>query len=340
MGLSSDHPLAQDLEHVLGRTGTLWEELRGSRIFITGASGFIGTWLLESFLWANDSLRLGAEAVALTRDPAGFRTRAPRLTSHPALALIEGNQVDFKFPSGGFDTVLHTAVEYALPLETFERNLMGTRRILAFAEQTGVRRLLFTSSGAVYGPQPVERERLSEDYTGSPRLEDPANAYGLSKRAAEHLGHLHGDVGFKIARCFAFIGPHLPLNRSGAMGNFLADALGGGPIRVSGDGTPLRSYLYAADLAIWLWTILIKGVSGRAYNVGGEEAISIRDLAKRVASVLAPRAEVHMAMEPNSGLSARYIPDLTRSKRELGLEPWIPLDEGIRRTGRWLNHSS
>jgi dTDP-glucose 4,6-dehydratase len=188
----------------------------------------------------------------------------------------------------------------------------------------------------VYGPQPRDLDRLPEDHPGSPGLEDPANAYGLSKRASEHLGHLHQNLDFKIARCFAFIGPHLPLDRTGAMGNFLADALRGGPIKVAGDGTPLRSYLYAADLAIWLWTILIKGAPGRPYNVGGEESIDIEALAARVADILAPGAAVVMNHRSSGGLPHRYLPDLTRSKQELGLESWIPLNEAIRRTGDWL----
>jgi dTDP-glucose 4,6-dehydratase len=330
-----DHPLANDLDHVLAHTQDLWGELRGSRVLITGATGFFGKWLLESFLWANDTLNLDARVVALTRDPEAFRHHARRLADHPALTLHRGDQVDFDFPPGRFEAVLHTAVEYATPLQTFERNLLGTRRALAFARKAGARRFLFTSSGAVYGPQPRDLDRLKEDYPGSPDLADPASAYGLAKRASEHLGHLQEGIEFKIARGFAFVGPYLPLDRTGAMGNFIADALKGGPIRISGDGTPLRSYLYAADLAAWLWIILVKGEPGRPYNVGGQEAISIRKLAEWVAAVLAPGAEVRVAQPAAPGPPAPYLPDVTRAAEELGLKTWIPLDEAIRRTGQW-----
>jgi dTDP-glucose 4,6-dehydratase len=330
-----EHPLARDLDHVLTHTRDLWGELRGARILVTGATGFFGKWLLESFLWANDALNLDAAVVALTRDPEAFRHRAPHLTNHPALTLHRGDQVDFDFPSGRFEAVLHTAVEYGPPLQMFERNLLGTRRALAFARKAEARRFLFTSSGAVYGPQPRDLERLDEDYPGSPALADPASAYGLAKRASEHLGHLQEGIEFKIARGFAFVGPYLPLDRTGAMGNFIADALKGGPIRITGDGTPLRSYLYAADLAIWLWTILVKGAPGRPYNVGGQEAISIRKLAERVSAILAPDVKVHMAQSIAMGSPSRYLPDVTRAANEFGLKAWTSLDEAIRRTGQW-----
>ncbi len=338
--LSSDHPLTEDLEEILAQTRGMWPNFRGARIFITGATGFFGKWLLESFLWANDTLSLGAEVVALTRNPAGFRADAPRLAGNAALTLHHGDQVDFNFPSGRFDSVIHAAVDYGPPRPTFERNLDGTRRVLEFARQAGARRVLFVSSGAVYGTQPREMERVGEDYPGNLALDDPASAYGLSKRASEHLGHLQEGLDFMVARGFTFVGPYLPSDRPGAMGNFIADALRGGPIKLSGDGTPLRAYLYAADLAIWLWTILDKGTPGRVYNVGGEDVVSIRTLAERVVAVLAPHAEIQMAGHPGAGLPARYVPDVTRARTELGLTARIPLDEAIRRSGRWALHGN
>lgn len=338
--LSADHPLAQDLEHVLAQTRDVWATLRGARIFVTGATGFFGKWLLESFIWANDSLGLGAELVALTRNPAAFRAEVPHITASPSLTLHHGDQRDFTFPPGRFDAVIHAGVEYGPPLPTFERNFLGTRRVLEFARSAGARRFLFVSSGAVYGTQPPEMERMHEDYSGPLALDDPANAYALSKRASEHLGHLQDGLDFMVARGFTFVGPYLPYDRPGAMGNFVADALRGGPINVKGDGTALRAYLYGADLAIWLWTILQQGRPGRVYNVGGETVVSIRELAERVVAVLAPHADIRMGARPAGGLPARYLPDVTRARDELGLAERIPLTEAIRRSGSWATRAA
>jgi dTDP-glucose 4,6-dehydratase len=137
----------------------------------------------------------------------------------------------------------------------------------------------------------------------------------------------------KIARCFAFVGPHLPLDAHFAIGNFIRDALAGGPVRISGDGTPMRSYLYAADLAVWLWTILFRGARNRAYNVGSPEDLSIKEVAERVASALNLDVEIQIAQPvKDSSRTSRYVPNTERVTKELGLIPHIELLNAIQRT--------
>ncbi len=336
------NPLANDLDHVLAHTRDLWDELRGQRIFITGGTGFFGCWLLESFAWANDRLKLDAQAVVLTRSPEAFRQKAPHLAAHPAIGFHVGDVQKFDFPAGTFSHVIHAATEASAklnanqPLMMFDTAVEGTRRALELARHSGAKKLLLTSSGAVYGRQPPEVTHIPEDFAGGPDPTEPHWAYGEGKRAAEMLCALyHRQHGLetKIARCFAFVGPYLPLDVHFAIGNFIRDGLSGGPIRVNGDGTPCRSYLYAADLAIWLWTILFGGPSGRAYNVGSEAGLSIAAVAQAVRESFAPPPLVQIAQVPNPAQPpSRYVPSTLKARTELSLRETVGLKEAIRRT--------
>ena len=332
----------EDLAHVLTHTRELWEELRHESIFLTGGTGFFGMWLLETFTHANETLKLRARAVVLTRDPAAFAEKAPHLANRADLEFVAGDVRDFAFPTGSFPFVIHAGTTSSAPvepLEMYETIVTGTRRVLEFARAHDTRKLLFVSSGAVYGRQPPELSHISEDYRGAPDPLEVDSAYREGKRMAEKLCNLAGqqhDFETKAARCFAFVGPHLPLDAHFAIGNFIRDAMRGGPIRVGGDGTPYRSYLYAADLAVWLWTLLFRGSNQRAYNLGSEAAMTIAELARQVAESVSPPVPIAIATKAVAGRAAeRYIPSTERARDELGLREIIPLREAIRRTISW-----
>jgi dTDP-glucose 4,6-dehydratase len=151
--------------------------------------------------------------------------------------------------------------------------------------------------------------------------------------------HSTPEMECKIARCFAFVGPHLPIDAHFAIGNFIRDAIHGGDIFVKGDGSAIRSYQYASDLAICLWAVLFAGECNRAYNVGSEESTSIRTLADSVINSLQSEANVVLKRVLDSKHNAnRYVPSTSRICKELGVTNQFPLNESIQKTARWWKH--
>jgi dTDP-glucose 4,6-dehydratase len=340
--MKANSPLSQDLDHILEHTKALWEDLREKKVFVTGGTGFFGKWLLESFVWANDQLNLDAQMLVLSRNPDSFKTRYPHLAEASCVRFHQGDVRNFDFPREQFDFIIHAATDASAQLNAENPLLMvdtiveGTRRTLEFARHCGAKRFLLTSSGAVYGKQPPGLSHLPEDYSGAPDPTEPSSSYGEAKRLAELLCSIYQkqyDLEITIARCFVFVGPYLPLDIHYAIGNFIRDGLAGGPIYVAGDGTPYRSYLYAADLAIWLWTLLFRGEPGEAYNVGSEDDISIMDLAYEASAAFPNSPKVVIAKSPVPGRPAeRYVPSVKKAREGLELDSWIKLDEALQKT--------
>ncbi len=312
--------------------------LGGQRLFITGGTGFFGLWLLSA-LRALHEQAVSVEVCILSRDPAGFLSRHPQFRYQSWLSFISGNVRDFEIPDKQFDLLLHAATETSIaahtnPIQMFDDIVLGTRHVLDLARRCGVRRILLISSGAVYGPQPSTLTHQPDDSQMACNPLLPGSAYGEGKRVMELMGAmLRHSTGIEsiTARCFAFCGPGLPLNGHFAIGNFVRDALFSDQITVQGDGSPMRSYLYGADLAVWLLYLLMNGRVGESYNVGSDDALSIRDLAVRVRDVLAPGKPVQVLR--NSDIEPlvrqRYVPAISRA-RALGCEPWTSLDESLR----------
>ncbi len=330
---------------MLEATRDLWEEVRGEHIFLTGGTGFFGCWLLESFLWANERLDLHGSATVLTRDPESFHRKARHLANNSAVTLQRGDVRDFSFPDGDFPFVIHAATEASAqqekeaPLEMLSTIVDGTRRALDFARSHGTKKFLLMSSGAVYGKQPEEITHVPESFCGGPDPISKASVYAEGKRMAELLCSLYSAgtaMECKIARCFAFAGPYLPLDTHFAVGNFIRDAMQRKEIHVRGDGTPYRSYMYPSDAVTWLWTMLFRAPALRPLNVGSEHAISIRELARITADTLNPGSHIIVDRRHEPGTPVeRYVPCTRAARETLGLAEQINLQESILRTAWW-----
>ena len=314
-------------------------------ILLTGGTGFFGKALLRHWKEKHELGEKAPTVTVLTRDPEFFSGRYPYIASQPWLTFARGDISDFdSLPSGKrYTHILHAAADSTLgpqqtPLQRYDQIVQGTRNMLDYALACEARRFLLTSSGGVYGPQPADIERLPETWLGMPDPLNPANAYSVAKRAAEHLCALYRtEHGLEtvIARCFAFVGEDLPLNVHFAIGNFIRDALWADAITIAGDGRSIRSYLDQRDLAAWLLTLLAKGRAGQAYNVGSDRSISVAALANLVGELISPSKTLRImgeAIEPQQ--RSIYVPDISRARAELSLEVTFPLEQSIVDTAR------
>jgi dTDP-glucose 4,6-dehydratase len=336
-------PLLADDVRLLVGSPRRWEALRGARVFLTGGTGFVGRWLLAAFVHANREHALDARVDVLTRDPDAFAHACPDLVPDDAVALVPGDVRTADASRATYTHVIHGAapsdagITERRPLEILEIIETGTRRVLELSSRCRARRFLLLSSGAVYGP-PAPRGGFVEGSPRGPLWPTERSAYHAGKRSAEDLTWAAHDAGLSVtvARLFAFVGPHLPLDRHFAIGNFIADALAGRTIRVRGDGSPVRSYLYAADMAAWLWMMLLdERAAGATYNVGSERSVSIAETARLVAAESGAGMNVTVLGGGERGAGDWYVPSTKRARDELDVAETVDLPEAVRRTIAW-----
>ena len=337
-------PLPQeDLDAAIDLAEDCFRSLGGARMFLTGCTGFFGVWLLETFRRADERLGLGLDLTLLSRSPERFIGDHPHLAADHRLRYVRGDVRSFDFPAGSFSHVIHGATTNARetfagedPFRKFDTVAMGTRRVLEFCEQRSVPDMLYIGSGAVYGRRTTPEPIVETDLVAPDPL-DVGMTLGHAKRVAElfcAMTAARSPIRIKIARCFSFVGPQLPLDIHYAIGNFIADALAGRPITIKGDGSPVRSYLYTSDLVAWLVTILIRGATSRPYNVGSEDGMTIRGVATLVAEAGNCAVESPGSPHPTPVTAAAdsYLPSTERARGELGLSETVPLHAAIVKT--------
>ena len=280
----------EDLEHIYQNTQDIWESFRGKSIFVTGGTGFFGKWLLESFIYANDKLALNAKITTLTRNPESFLMEHPFYKEHAnTVRFVKGDILNYEFNlDEKFQFIIHaaTAASESLnksnPLLMMDTITIGTRKVLDFAITQPLEGFLFVSSGAIYGKQPWNQTHINENDCFTININNSNSAYAEGKRIAELYCSTYFEkynLPIKIARCFAFVGPYLPLDTHFAIGNFINNVIKNEDIVILGDGSTTRSYMYASDLSIAIWKILTIGNNNKPYNVGVEAAYSLKEIA-------------------------------------------------------------
>jgi dTDP-glucose 4,6-dehydratase len=297
----------------------------GKRLFITGGTGFFGKSMLD-YRWRHPEwVWSKADWTVLSRSPENFIAKNSVLAMQQGVSFIAGDVRDFVFPEGRFDAILHAATSAVTTLSDDELTSVvcdGTRHVVDFAKTVGCGKIVLTSSGAVYGPRTSPADETDEC--------SPVTAYGKGKLQAEQM-LLDSGLDVKIARCFSFVGPYLPRTIHYAIGNFIQNCMDGKPIVINGDGTPLRSYMYADDLVEWLFAILERGESGRPYNVGSDKALSIRELAESVRDIFGTKNDIVVKGIPRPNVPPSvYVPNLCRAKKELGLNICVDFADAVK----------
>ncbi|MGI5212752.1 GDP-mannose 4,6-dehydratase [Plantactinospora sp. CA-290183] len=302
---------------------------RFSRAAVTGGGGFLGSYVCDILLAS------GVEVVCIDNFSTGYRSNVAHLLGQPGFTLIEADVTEeFDVPEA-VDLVLHLASpaslpEFArLPIETMLAGSAGTHHTLRLAHRNRARYVL-ASTSEIYG-DPL-RHPQDEGYWGNVNPIGARSVYDEAKRYAEALtvayGQKHGmSVG--IVRIFNSYGPRMrPDGR--VISNFVDQALGGLPLLIHGDGAQTRSPCYVEDTAQGVLALAGSDYQ-RPVNIGNTEEISVRDLALMIREVAGSRSPLkHVEADEDDPRQRR--PDITLAKRELGWEPRVPLDEGLRRT--------
>jgi dTDP-glucose 4,6-dehydratase len=337
-----------DLEEIIQTSGSDLEEIVNKPLVITGASGFVGTWLTLSWVAARRKLNGRGQLLITSRNPQSLLPLINVLDSRsPVVALssdIRNLHIPSEFRNGNLihaATPASAALNASDPASMLKIIIEGQDRVIVEAVRMN-NRLLFLSSGAVYGRQPLDLSHLPETWEGAPQIGDSNSAYHEGKRVAELMGNIAATkqgLHFVSARLFAFIAPFLPLGTHFAAGNFIRDALSSNQIEIQSGGGSVRSYLYATDLCSSLWALLARGETTTAYNVGSEHEVSIKNLALEVASCTNRNVEVVVRGVDNSENVNRYVPSIAKMEVELGWKINVLLKDSLFRTIQWYRQS-
>jgi len=312
-----------------------------STLLVIGGTGFFGKSILDSF--RRGALeKWGVERViAMSRNAERLRKEAPQLISSSVELYSADIATSTTLPAA--DIVIHAATstdtaKYISRLsEVKEHNLAGMENFCDLAKTVHTKsKILYVSSGAVYGKQPISLSHISEEYIADDLSELPEGKreYAAAKCYAEDAIKNLGKSGLSvsIARCFAFVGPWLPRNQHYAVGNFIEDGLTGRPISVQARKKVYRSYMYPDDLVEWLMAIAADANAlCPVYNVGSNQAVEIRTLAEIVAGEF--NVDVQLPEITDSTID-RYIPSIDKAFHELGLTLHYDLISAIQQTIR------
>lgn len=336
--------IEEDLQTILGDTNIPWRAFEGATILITGANGFLPAYMVETLLYANDTLfRRKAKIIALVRSQEKALARFADAGQRDDIAFIEQDVADPVHIPDPVDYVIHAASHasprffFSDPVGTLDANALGTSHLLRLAKIKNVKGFLFFSSGEVCGDIFDIKSLVAEDDYGVLNPLVIRSCYGEGKRIGEAYcaayAHQYG-VPTRIVRPAHTYGPGFALDDGRAFASFVAAVMENRNIVLKSDGKACRSFVYLADAVRGYFTVLLKGKNGEAYNIGNAYEISMVELANIVIKASGnPSLKVEFDIDPASVSSASGHGLLSIDKiKALGWNPKIPEDEGFKRT--------
>ena len=335
----------QDAQQVLQNRVSTIMRLKGTHVFITGGTGFLGTWLLELIYALNTAYAFDLRATIFSRSARDFAQRWPHLGSLPWAKFQDGDIRYINEVPRDTDFIVHAAAltdrRYfaSQPTLVAETNTAGTLRLLRAAnilEQ--LQNIALLSSGLVYGAQPWELASVDETFSGALACNTVNSVYAESKRFSEVIGHCavsENKLPVIILRPFAFVGPYQSLQLPWAVTDFIRDSFTGGPIRIMGDGATVRSIMYGSDFAFWVLAALANGQPRQTYNIGSHDAIDLGTLARKITQYFSPVPEIQTRLGQAGHDRNRLVPNVDKAARDLGVTQTVALEDALQRTVTW-----
>ena len=321
-----------------------WKELNNKKILITGVSGMIGSTLVRMLLEYSREEKVNIQITGISRnkETAGKQLRdIMELTEFSYVSTDINNSLE---NMGSFDYMIHCASnthprQYSTdPIGTIMTNVLGTRNLLDYAVEHGVKRFVFLSSVEIYGENRGDVEVFSEDYLGYLDCNTLRSGYPEGKRLGESMCNAYAKqygIDFVIPRLSRTYGPGLLETDSKAISQFIQKAALGENIILKSKGNQLFSYTYSTDAAAAVLLIMLKGIYGEAYNVSDKNSvITLADLAKMLADIGGSRVVFELPDEvEKAGFSTATKAVLDATKLEdLGWKARMSIREGLEKT--------
>ena len=323
-----------------------WDRFRDKAVLLSGATGMVGSFLIDVIMERNERNGMNCRVYALGRSEEKARTRFGERCDHPLFSFIpyDINRPFVRDDIGTVDFVLHLAstthpMQYSTdPIGTITTNIIGLQNMLEFACAHGAERFAFASSNEIYGENRGDAELFGEDYCGYIDCNTLRAGYPESKRCGEALCQAYmkqKGIDVCIPRLTRSYGPTMLMSDTKAISQFIRKGIAGEDIVLKSAGTQYYSYTYVADAVSGLLTVLLLGNSGEAYNIADEASdMQLKDLAALIAENAGRKVvfEIPDAVEAQ-GYSKATKARLDGSKlRTLGWKPVYDLRSGIRRT--------